>query len=436
MIKKIQASHLQVGMFVHDLDIGWIDHPFWGKRFRVSSERQLAKVRALKLQEVYIDTDRGSDITEGVEVSEVIHAIENILQETATAPSSEAITATLQEAVTHPAPAQKATPLQETITPERNEWKKIPLRTEWPRAMKAKKEATQIVSKLISNIRLGGSVRVEYAESVVEEIVQSVIHNHEALLGMMSIREPELYDIEHSVSVSILLATFGKFLGMSSQSIQQIALGGLLHDIGITKVPLSIMQKRGPLTNREFDIMCRHVDYAREMLQSSELPTITQEVIFDHHERLDGSGYPLGKEGDELSQYARMIAIVDVYDALTSDRCYKQANPSRFILGKLIEWSKHHFDAQLVQLFIRCIGIYPIGTLVRLQSGRLAVVTELNETDRMRPVVKVCYDKDHQCPLPHTRVDLAQQDSDPADKIMDSELPGEYGLQMDAILAP
>ncbi|CAK0763400.1 HD-GYP domain-containing protein [Gammaproteobacteria bacterium] len=403
MIKKIKITQLRLGMFIHDLDIGWMDHPFLAKRFKLTSTKDMEKIFSLKLQEIYIDTQKGLDVDEGKNIVEVRNESQKRMEET---------------------------------IPYLGEIKKIPIKDEWPRAGKIKKEALQVVSRLMDDARLGRQVETERLEPVVEGMIQSIFNNQDALLGAMRIRKMDKYTFEHSVSVAALLTSFCKTMGMSHDIIRQAAIGGLLHDIGKSMVPSEILNKPGRLTEEEFSIMRRHVDYGHEILKNSSLSDISNGIIFEHHERYDGSGYPINKNSEEISRYGRMAAIVDVYDALTSHRCYHQGKSPHWVLGKLTEWSKYHFDPKLIQLFICCVGIYPVGTLTLLQSGRLAVVVELNEGDLLRPVVKVVYDKNRRRPLPTMRLDLANQSSEPFDKIIGSESPDDYRLQMDTLLAP
>ncbi|CAK0756436.1 Phosphodiesterase [Gammaproteobacteria bacterium] len=405
MIKKIKKNQLRIGMFIHDLDLGWMDHPFLKSKFKLTTNDALQKILSLKLQEVYIDTDKGLDVEQGQNVSEVREEVKKTMDE-----------------LMVPYPIKDL---------------RIPLKEEWSRAIKVKKEASLVVTKMMEDARLGKQIEIEQLDPVVEKLVRSIFNNQNALLGMVRIREMDKYTFEHSVSVAVLLTSFCKALGMHPSIIHQVGIGGLLHDIGKTKVPLNILNKPGQLDEDEFVIMRHHVDYSQEILASAKgISEISRGIIYEHHERYDGSGYPLGKESDKISVYGQMAAVVDVYDALTSNRCYHKGKSPHWVLGKLIEWSKYHFQPEIVQKFIRCIGIYPVGTLVLLQSGRLAMVLELNESDLLRPVVKLVYDKNKRRHLPAMLLDLAKQPSEPFDKIIGSELPEDYRLRTDVLLEP
>jgi len=405
MIKKIQAKRLRLGMFIHDLDLGWMDHPFMKGKFKLTSNNDLQKILSLKLQEVYIDTDKGLDVESGQDAAEVRTEVKKALGE-----------------LTIPYPVKDL---------------KIPLKEEYQQAAKVKREASLVVTKMMEDARLGKQIEIEQLNPVVEGLVRSVFNNQNALLGMVRIREMDKYTFEHSVSVAVLLTSFCKALGMSHEIIHQVGIGGLLHDIGKTKVPLAILNKPGRLDEDEFTIMRRHVNYSQDILETAkEVSEISSGIIYEHHERYDGSGYPNAKSVDGISLYGKMAAIVDVYDALTSNRCYHQGKSPHWVLGKLIEWSKYHFQPDLVQQFIRCIGIYPVGTLVLLKSGRLGMVVESNEKDLLKPVIKLVYDKNKNRHLPAKLLDLAKQPSEPFDRIVGSEMPEDYRLRIEVLLEP
>ena len=407
MIKKIKINQVRLGMFVHDLDLGWMDHPFLTSQFKLTTEEQLKKILSLKLQEVYIDTDKGLDIATGPEGRDAVEVRKDVEK-------------TL-----------------ETLVPYQVKFERLPLKEEWQHATKVKQEASRVVTSMMNDARLGKQIDVERLDPVVDGLMQSVFQNQNALLGMMRIRNMDQYTFEHSVSVAVLLASFGKAMGFDHDIIRLITTGGLLHDIGKTMVPLAILNKPGKLSDDEFVIMRRHVEYSEEVLASSiELPEISRNIIFEHHERFDGSGYPSSKQAGGISTYGKMAAVVDVYDALTSNRCYHKGKSPHWVLGKLIEWSKYHFQPDLVQQFVRCVGIYPIGTLVLLQSGRLGVVVESNDADLLRPIIKLVYDKKKGCHLSPTLLNLASQLPTAADKIVGSESTEDYRMRMDILLEP
>ncbi|MEI6414634.1 MAG: HD-GYP domain-containing protein [Pseudomonadota bacterium] len=404
MIKKIPIEDLRIGMFIHDMDLSWINHPFIRNHFKVEDAETLGKVRATQAKALYIDTDKGLDVAGGQSDAEVRSQVQATLTRVAKSAARDTV--------------------------------HTPLREEWQKAVMIQKEAAQVLSHLMEDVRLGKQIETQRLEPVVDRMVRSVFRNQDALMGMLLIRDMDKYTFEHSVAVSVLLVTFAKHSGVARELITQIGIGGLLHDIGKTRVPLEILNKPGSLTEAEFEIMRRHVVWSREILETAPgISPITLAIAAQHHERCDGTGYPKSLKGDEINLYGQMASIVDCYDALTADRCYHQGKPPHWVLGKLVEWSKFHFNPELVQRFIRCVGIYPVGSLVALQSGRLGVVLESNPSNLLKPIVKILYDKTRRRHLTPRILNLSRQ-TEPIDKITGSENPGDYGIRLEVVLEP
>jgi HD-GYP domain-containing protein (c-di-GMP phosphodiesterase class II) len=226
------------------------------------------------------------------------------------------------------------------------------------------------------------------------------------------------------------MVSFCNAMGMSKEVIHHAGIGGMLHDIGKMKVPDEILNKPDRLTEREFSVMKCHVVESKKILsQARGISETAITVAAQHHERHDGSGYPLGLKGHEISELGQMAAIVDVYDALTSDRCYHKGMPPTDALRKIYEWSKFHFNPELVQAFMRSIGIYPVGTLVRLESGRLGVVVEQNEKSLISPKVKVFFSTKSNAHIKPEIIDLSRSmGHGGADKIVSHESPERWHL--------
>ncbi len=293
-------------------------------------------------------------------------------------------------------------------TPE-PEARRTELKQEMERAKKLHTEANQVVKGMLSDIRLGRQIELEQVEPMVENMVDSIFRNPDALLPLGRLKDHDNYTFQHSVSVCALLVAFARAMKMDRALIKEVALGGLLHDVGKAKVPDDILNKPAKLTEAEFAKMKSHVVQSIVILQNTPgISPITLDVAGQHHERHDGTGYPNKLKGPEISLYGRMGAIVDVYDALTSDRVYHKGMSPTAALGRLLEWSGFHFDPELVKSFIRSVGIYPTGTLVRLESGRLAVVMEQHESHSLQPVVKVIFHGVHKRYLPPEVLDLSR----------------------------
>lgn len=361
MIKSVNVSQLKPGMFIHDLNCAWMEHPFTLNRFKITSPEQIKEIVQHGLHEVYIDTDKGLDVADAKSVEEIKRQLDAKLAEIA---------------------GQKPEPQRFSAMAE-----------EMVKAKKAYSEANRIITGMMQDIRLGKQIECEKAAAVVEQMTNSIFRNKDALLSLTRLRSKDDYTFQHSVSVCTLLVSFARALELDRDTIREIGVGALLHDVGKMKVPDAILNKPGKLTDDEFKVMKSHVVHSRILLEGT--PGMTQigiDVAAQHHERYDGSGYPLGLKVDGISLYGQMAAIVDVYDAITTDRCYHKGMETTVALRKLVEWSKFHFNEKLVHSFVRSVGIYPVGTLVKLESDTLGIVYEQHEKNLLTPKVRIVYD--------------------------------------------
>lgn len=360
MIKLIPIEKLQPGMYIHDLNCGWMEHNFLRNRFAVKSDEDVTKVRELGVHEIYIDTAQGLDVEEAPTQEEAAHKVNEALEAIAT----------------------------DTAAPIR----RASVQREVERARNLHSEANRIVRDMMGDIRLGKQIQLEQIEPLVERIVDSIFRQQDAMLPLARLKDHDEYTFQHSVSVCTLMTSFARTLELPRDIIHEIAVGALLHDVGKAKVPDDILNKPAKLTDAEFVKMKSHVVQSKIILQGTPgISQIALDVAAQHHERFDGTGYPNKLKGDEISLYGQMGAIVDVYDAITSNRVYHKGMAPTEALRKLLEWSKFHFNPTLVQAFIRAVGIYPTGSLVRLESRRLAVVQAQNPENLMQPVVKVIF---------------------------------------------
>jgi putative nucleotidyltransferase with HDIG domain len=346
---------------------------------------------------VYIDTSRGLDMPDAPTVEEVNAELDAQLIKIAEAPS----------------------PII-----------KVSFAQEMGRAQKIHGQATNLVRMVMRDVRLGQAIELDGVAQVVEDITDSVLRNSGALLGLSAIKNKDEYTFLHSVSVCTLMVTFAQSMGMDKELIRLAGVGGLLHDTGKMKVPNEILNKPGRLTEAEFAIMRTHPEEGWHILRQIDgLEDIPLDITLHHHERMDGTGYPHRLPGEQISQMAQMAAVVDVYDAITSDRCYHKGMPAPEGLRKLWEWSKFHFNPELVQAFMRTIGIYPVGTLVRLESGRLAVVIEQNEAAMLQPIVKAIFSTKSNTYITPQLIDLARpMGKGGADKIVGHENPQKWQI--------
>ncbi|MDW7547403.1 HD-GYP domain-containing protein [Pseudoalteromonas sp. SCSIO 43201] len=268
---------------------------------------------------------------------------------------------------------------------------KCSVEAEMKQAVKLYDEAKAIQSKAFEDIRAGRAIEVDAFKATANHFIDSVFRNQDALACIARIREKDAYLLEHSINVSILMAIFCKHLGYSRSQTEEMTTGALLHDIGKIEVPDEILNKPDKLSLDEYHIMKSHAKYSFDILLNAGLGKIACEIAGYHHERLDGSGYPYGKAADELPQHVRMAAIIDVYDALTAERVYKEGMTPIRAFKLMREGCPHHFDEVLLNRFIGCVGVYPVGTLVKLTSGKVGVIAQSNPNAPLKPTVKVFY---------------------------------------------
>jgi putative nucleotidyltransferase with HDIG domain len=258
-------------------------------------------------------------------------------------------------------------------------------------------------------------------------MVESISRNKDALISLLRVKEGDDYTFMHSLSVSTMLITFAKTVGIKGDLLNQYGMAGLMHDIGKMKIPLNILNKPGKLSDDEFALIQNHVVEGLEILNKDRsVSDIVLKVTAEHHERLDGSGYPNGLSGDQISLAGQMAAIVDVFDAMSSDRIFVSGIPPVVAINEIFKSRANHFKEDLVNKFINFIGIYPVGTLVKLESNRTAVVIESNH---LRPIIRIVYENISRKKLMSRPIDLSQG-TGLNDRIIGYEDPARIGLDM------
>lgn len=315
------------------------------------------------------------------------------------------------------------------VEPETLPYKTTPVNRELKRANKLYKQAKSLQSKILRDISTGHEIELEPAQELTSQLIDSIFRNQDALSCISRIREKDAYLMEHSLNVSILISMFAKHLKMPRAHIETLALGAFLHDIGKILIPDEILHKPGKLTDAEFEIMKSHVSKGVTALKAVE--GISDEVIhivIQHHEKLNGTGYPNGLAGEQIDQAGRMITIVDIYDAMTAERVYKKGMSPSAALKIMLGMTPDSLDSALLQQFIKCIGIHPVGSLVKLTSGKLAIVTESNPENPLCPIVKVFYHTKYQRHSEIKDIDLAKPNC--GESIEKSVKPEEFNIDL------
>lgn len=396
MLKRIAVSDLRLGMYIQEFCGSWMDHPFWKSKFLLDSEKDLARIRDSAITELWIDVGKGGDVAAGAQSAS-------------------------QAEVEHEAQQR----LLAAIEPPRV--KTVSLEQEVQQAAKLCARSKQAVMQMFGDARMGQALQFEQAESLVEEISQSVLRHPNALISLARLKHSDEYTYMHSVAVCALMIALARQLGLPEAAVREAGLAGLLHDIGKMSVPTELLDKPGKLNDEEFAIVRRHPEQGSSILIGcKQVSALVLDVCLHHHEKIDGSGYPHHLQHEQISLLAKMGAVCDVYDAITSNRPYKSGWDPAESIRKMAEW-KGHFDEMVFQSFVKTVGIYPVGALVRLQSGRLAVVMEQNPKALLAPKVKVFFSAKSRLPLPQVMVDLSKAADQ--DRIVGRESAQEWGFE-------
>ncbi|HEX5803225.1 MAG TPA: HD-GYP domain-containing protein [Azospira sp.] len=404
MLKKISVDQLTLGMHLHEFCGSWMEHPFWRTRFVIKDTQDIAAIRASSIREVWIDVVKGLDTSEGVSREASEAEVERELQAAAAASA--------------PTAQQKAS-----------------MRDEAARAARICAKSKQAVVSMFQEARMGKAVSAEDCAPLVEEISSSVARNPGALISLARLKTADDYTYMHSVAVCALMIALARQLGLDDAQTRQAGLAGLLHDLGKAMVPNEVLNKPGKLTDDEFAVVKKHPELGHAaLLQGCGVPEAVLDVCLHHHEKTDGSGYPKGLKADEISLFAKMGAVCDVYDAITSNRPYKAGWDPAESLRKMAEWAKGHFDEAVFQAFVKSVGIYPTGSLVRLESGRLAVVSEQSEKSLLAPKVKAFFSTKANARIRPEEIDLSRPGVQ--DKIAAREDPAKWNFpDLDALWA-
>ncbi|MGV8990465.1 MAG: HD-GYP domain-containing protein [Thiobacillus sp.] len=395
MRKKINAQDLQVGMHLHELCGSWMDHPFWRSKFTLTQPEEIRSILQSGITEVWIDVSKGLDVPARPTAPE--QSVTEILMEAEIAPHGK---------------SPKPTSMSEELS----------------RAAMICNKGKQAVVSMFREVRMGNAVSTKAVGELVEEITLSVLRNPGALISLARLKTADDYTYMHSVAVCALMASLARQLGLSEQEVREAGMAGLLHDLGKAMMPIDVLNKPGKLTDDEFRIIKSHpVEGHRLLVEGKSASDIVLDVCRHHHEKVDGSGYPDKLAGDQISLYAKMGAICDVYDAISSNRPYRKGWDPAESIQKMMQWSTGHFDEHVLQAFIKSIGIYPVGSLVKLSSGRLAVVIEQSKQSLLAPRIKVFFSTKSQTRIVPELIDLSHPGA--TESIVGREDAAKWGIQ-------
>ncbi|GLQ30500.1 HD family phosphohydrolase [Litoribrevibacter albus] len=350
---KLNTAQLEIGMYVKELDRPWLQTPFMFQGFRITTERELQQLRAL-CKHVTIEVEKHYWF------SYQKHHINEKTQESS-----------LKE-------PQVTTPLHKTL----------------PEAKTLYDKANVEIHSILNKVKEAEDIDIEPIRETINGFVRSVVSNPNALLWLTRIKNRDEYTAEHCLRVAILSIAFGRHLDLDESELSLLGMCGMLHDVGKMIIPDEILNKPGKLTPEEYDVMKAHASRGGELLeQQSDLDPSIITVARHHHERLDGMGYPSNLKAENISLYTRIVTIVDAYDAISSERCYKPAATPAEALRILYENRGTQFDPELLQHFILMVGIVPTGSIVELNNGQVGIVLANNPQYKLKPKVLLVRDE-------------------------------------------
>lgn len=375
MLKQVPVSQLRVGMYVQELGGSFLDHSFWRSRFLISSEGKLRRLQKSRLEWVLIDTARGIDVQDAAPAQ----------PGAASSPAGKPAAADAGGAESREAQAYEDA--HDIIDGSRAQ-----------------------IMQLFADAKLGAKTDLGKAQGLIQDMADSIEGHPDALTSLARIKRADQYTYMHSVAVAALMTSLARTLGMPDEQVRLAGMAGLLHDIGKVHIPDAVLNKPGRLTPAEYELVQGHPVLGAAMLrEDAEVPPEVVDVCLHHHEKIDGQGYPDRLAGEQISLLARMGAVCDVYDAVTSNRPYKKGWDPAFALHKMMSW-EGHFDPEILQAFVRTVGRHPVGSIISLTDSELGLVVAQNREMPELPVVKVFYSIRWSHAIPERRVNLAEPD--------------------------
>ncbi len=423
-LKRISVDDLKVGMFIVNLGRSWFTHPFLRNQFSITSPKQIKKLKKYGIKEVYIDPRKGLGVP-----------FRKIELEPSDFPSAEKLEAPEephlydeQSAISgsaSPLPLKGEPPLNGAgaggsfTPPETSDsmayWQEnvrkveeslpspegafripyddnVPYANEIESARAIQWEAQNVVRNVMNDVRMGRSIESERVKRVVNSMVDSILRNQDALASLTRMRGLDEYTFVHSLDVCILSLSLARHLNLSREEMMEVGIGALLHDVGKMKLPTQVLKKPDTLSENEWVEVRKHPVYSLEIMERSQgIPEPSKQLALQHHERYNGSGYPFGLKGDTIGTYGQIVGIIDLYDAITTDRPYQKAIQPHEAIRQIYEMGKGEFNRLMVERFIQCIGIYPFGTLILMDTEEMGIVCGVKPDALLRPNVLVIY---------------------------------------------
>lgn len=414
---KVLSEDLTIGMYISELDHPWIESPFLFQGFQLKDQEDIQQVLST-CKYVYIDTEKTP-----LEINRKLKTITTAIPQ-------------------KPVQKNKHKPTKinftNTATLKEAKFDKSTFTENLINARKSRDKTRSYIDDMLADARMGKITDTQKAKDLVAELASNIVENLDASMWLTQLKSRDEYTAIHSLNVCVLSLTFGRSLGLMGDELNELGLGALLHDIGKMQVPLEVLNKPGKLTTEEFEIMKSHPEKGYEILLNDKtLSTNVLSIVRSHHERISGKGYPDNLPEDGITYFTKIVSITDVYDAITSDRVYHDGMTPHEALKRLYEWMPDNFDTELMQAFIRTIGIYPVGSVIELQTGHIGLVVKLSESHRLKPVVMLIMNRDKEYYPQRKLVNLASSIWDKSDtkpeikRIFDAK---EYNIDVKKII--
>lgn len=378
---RIDIDKITKGMYVCDLDRPWNETSFLFQGFRITNKQEIEQLKNV-CKFIYVDEEKSTiDIT----------------------PDLLALSAKSPQAETY----KKPEPLYNIQVKHKSH--EVGFEKEFPVAKEVYQNSVEKMSLIFSDLRVGKSLNVLTVKSTVQNMASSILRNPDALKLMCVLQERDNDAVTHALHVCILTLAFAYYLGLKNDMMQQLGIGALLHDIGESKLPVGLFWKSEPFTAEEKKEVQKHTEYGLDIINKVQgFHPVVFDIVSDHHERINGSGFPRQSEGDEISYNSMLVSIVDVYDCVTMGYEGRQPISCTDALKSMYDWRNELFQGELVEHFIQCLGIYPIGSVVRLNSGEIGIVVSFDDCSRLTPRVMLLLDKDKEYYPTPRMLDLSQ----------------------------
>jgi putative nucleotidyltransferase with HDIG domain len=420
--RTLDVELLRIGMYVSELDRPWLETPFLFQGFHVRTDNEIQELQRY-CTTVEIDIEQSdaslqaviSRITKKDRRSELVEVSGKQLS--------------LWQRFLLLITGKKAKSNRQQIAGEYYQ-DKVSTKDELVVAKNIHADSLQQLMKVLNSIRQGATVAMPDLEVVVSSMADSVLRNSTAMALLARMHEKDEYTSSHSIASSIWALVFGRHLGLDRESLVAVGLGGLLLDVGKTKLPEELLNKTGELTDIERSHIQNHVEFGLEIIREAQgVDRRVLDMVATHHERFDGSGYPKGSRGNEIPVFGRIGGIVDCYSAMTSKRPYAPAMSSFDAMREFTSLSDKHFQTEMVEQFIQAIGIFPAGTLVELNTGEVGVVLKEHHSTRLQPEIAVILDAEKNAIVEFKIMDLRNKDGQaPTVWIERGINPGDYNL--------